>query len=223
MAELSIFIDESGSDGLKDRYYLLALVLHEQGRSISDSLARYEASLRERGLPVIPLHTSPLLNGHGDYEGMELGLRKRLLSAFRVFFRSLPVRYTCFALRTSEHRTAEELSAAMRRRIAEFLFDELEYLQSFDSVKVYYDNGQQSIAEAVHKAVDFALSRNAVVYRMASPADYALGQAADYACTLELAAIKYERGEASATMEKFFGSHRQFKKGPLKELRAKRA
>lgn len=101
--------------------------------------------------------------------------------------------------------------------------DGLRDLQSFDSVKVYYDNGQQSIAEAVHKAVDFALSRNAVVYRMASPADYALGQAADYACTLELAAIKYERGEASATMEKFFGSHRQFKKGPLKELRAKRA
>lgn len=41
--------------------------------------------------------------------------------------------------------------------------DGLRDLQSFDSVKVYYDNGQQSIAEAVHKAVDFAFSRNAVV------------------------------------------------------------
>ena len=32
LRELSIFIDESGSDGLDGSYYLLALVLHEQGR-----------------------------------------------------------------------------------------------------------------------------------------------------------------------------------------------
>lgn len=37
MRELSIFIDESGSDGLFDRYCLLTVVMHDQSDSIADS------------------------------------------------------------------------------------------------------------------------------------------------------------------------------------------
>ena len=39
MRELSIFVDESGSDGLSDRYYLLTVVMHDQSDSIADSIA----------------------------------------------------------------------------------------------------------------------------------------------------------------------------------------
>ena len=37
MRELSIFVDESGSDGLSDRYYLLTVVMRDQSDSIADS------------------------------------------------------------------------------------------------------------------------------------------------------------------------------------------
>ena len=37
MRELSIFVDESGSDGLFDRYYLLTVVMCGQSDSIADS------------------------------------------------------------------------------------------------------------------------------------------------------------------------------------------
>ena len=53
----------------------------------------------------------------------------------------------------------------MRRDLVNFLFDNLETFQSYDAVKVYYDNGQKSIAESLHMAVEYALSKNAVVYR----------------------------------------------------------
>lgn len=36
-ARLSIFVDESGSDGLSDRNYLLTVVIHDQSDSIADS------------------------------------------------------------------------------------------------------------------------------------------------------------------------------------------
>ena len=55
MRELSVFIDESGSDGLKDKYYLVTLVLHEQSDDISEGIRLYEQSLSEKGLPDIPL------------------------------------------------------------------------------------------------------------------------------------------------------------------------
>ena len=70
---------------------------------------------------------------------------------------------------------------------------------------IYYDNGQQSIAEAVHKAMDYALAKDAVVYRSASPADYRLSQVADYICTMELTALKY--ADKSATEAAFVIEH----------------
>lgn len=222
MKEVSCFVDESGSDNLRDRYYLVALVLHDQSDPIAHEIERYEASLRDRGLPDIPLHAGPLMTGHEDYEGMAIADRKRMLSSFRVFFRNIPIRYTCIGLRLSEYADAEHVEAAMRRGISDFLFDRLEYFQGFDEVKIYYDNGQATVAHALHRAMDFALSRNAVVYRAAAPEKYRLSQAADYVCTMELAALRYRDKQATATDEKFFGSWSQFKKGILREMRAKR-
>ena len=99
MKELSCFVDESGSDNLRDKHYLLALVLHEQSDSITHEIERYEQSLRDKCLPDIPLHSGPLLTGHEGHEGMPLAGRRRLPSSFRILFRNLPVRYTCIALR----------------------------------------------------------------------------------------------------------------------------
>lgn len=78
--ELSLFIDESGSDNLRDRYYLLTLVLHAQDEDVSKSIHLYERSLAEKGLFDIPFHASPLLNGHDEYENMDPVDRRRLLS-----------------------------------------------------------------------------------------------------------------------------------------------
>ena len=72
LCELSLFIDESGSDDLRNRYYLLTLVLHEQGEDVFKSIHLYERSLAEKGLPDIPFCASPLLNGQDGYENMGL-------------------------------------------------------------------------------------------------------------------------------------------------------
>ena len=118
-------VGESGSDNLHDKYYHLALVLHEQSDPITHEIERYEQSLRDKSLPDIPLHSGPLLTGHEGYEDMPLAGRRRLLSSFRVLFRNLLVRYTCIALRLSEYGNIVHVEAAMRRSIANFLLDSL--------------------------------------------------------------------------------------------------
>ena len=67
MAEISLFVDESGESGAESKYYLLTIVFHDQDAALDNQIALYEGSLRRKGLPDIPLHTSPLLNGHDDY------------------------------------------------------------------------------------------------------------------------------------------------------------
>ena len=141
MRELSIFVDESGSDGLSDRYYLLTVVMHDQSDSIADSIEAYESALRAKGLPDIPFHASPLMNGKDLYSGFDLRTRKMMLGSFRVFFRHMPVRYHTFAYATRQFASLDKLAGAMRRDIVNFLFDNLAELQAYDAVKVYYDNG----------------------------------------------------------------------------------
>ena len=205
MREPSIFVDESESDDLSDRYYLLTVVMHDQSDSIAESIKAYEDALRAKGLPDIPLHASPLMNGKDLYSELGLRTRKTLLGSFRVFFRHIPVRYHTFAYATKKFDSLDNLAE----------------LQAYDTVKVYYDNGQHSIAESLHLAIEYALSKDAVFYRSAQPSEYRLSQAADYICTMELTAIKYADHTATATDEKFFGKWSDFKKGILKETRKK--
>lgn len=219
--ELSIFIDESGIQEGTSRYYLVTLVLHDQSQRIDSHVDAYQTSLRMRGLPDIPFHSTPLLRGHDAYASLDMGNRKRLLVSFGTFVRTLPIRYRAFAYRSSEFSTAQRLRALLKRDLTLFLFDHLELFQAFDRVKIYYDNGQPAVTEALHSAVSYVLSKNVTVYRTSSYGSFRLAQAADYLCEIELAALKYGCHEETETDVKFFGGIGSFKKNWLKQARRK--
>ena len=217
--ELSIFVDESGDRGGKARYYLLTLVFHDQADDILSEVRSYEKRLAENGLPDIAFHSEPLLNGHKGYEGFAVEQRKKMLVTFSALVRRLPVRYAVFSYRRSEFEDPEKLTARMKRDISNLLFDHLGFFQSFDDVKVYYDNGQDIVKQALDQSIGFVLSKGVVERRKTFMVDYRLEQVADYLCTIELAAIKYAAKEAGETYSKFFGGSVNFKKNWLKQTR----
>lgn len=221
MRELSIFIDESGSDNLSDYYYILTIVLHDQSNNLAHSIQLYENSLNQKRLPNIPFHASPLMNKKDSYKCLDMHTRKKLLQSFRIFFRHVEIRYHTFVYTNNEYESTNQLSAAMRKDLVNFLFDNIVYMQQYEKVKIYYDNGQQSIVNAIHKAMEYSLSKNATIYRDAKQSQYRLSQIADYICMVELTKLKYENKRITKTDEKFFGSWTDFKKGILKETRHK--
>ncbi len=222
MLEISLFADESGESGSESKYYLLTLVFHEQDDDISRSIGAYESDLRAKGLPDIALHACPLMNGHDEYEGMDIQDRKRLLQSFFTMLQHMPIKYHTFSYRKDEFPGSDALGARIRRDIVNLAFDNLGWLQGFDRVKVYYDDGQQVVTKALHDAVEYALSTEAVTYKDGGPKDYRLAQAADLICTIELTALKLEAKEATKTDDRFFGSFGSFKKNWLKKIRKKR-
>ena len=199
----------------------MTLVLHDQADGIMELIGGYERSLRGKELPDIQFHASPLMYGKGDYENMNHEMRHRLFSSFFVFVRRLPIRYKTFAYRRSELEDPGAFAARLRRDLVVFLVDNLGYFQSFDAVKIYYDNGQHMITEALHGAIDFVFSKQVTLYRKASPADYRLSQVADFLCTIELAAIKYEHNEETSSDVKLFGNAKMFKRNYLRLIRRK--
>lgn len=216
---LSMFADESGGQNGKSKYYLLTLVFHDQSDSISPIVKAYKNSLANKSLPDVPFHASPLVYGKDDYRNLDLATRKRLLASFFVMTRRLPIRYKTFAYRRSEVPSLDKLIARIRRDLVVFLSDNLGFFQIYDEIKIYYDNGQHAVTEALHAAIEFILSKNAIAFRDASPQDYVLSQVADFLCTVELAAIKYDRHDETNSDRKFFGNVTSFKRGYLRHLR----
>lgn len=222
MRELSLFVDESGGEGLDSSYYILTIVLHEQSRQLASIVAPYEQALVDKGLPDIPFHASPLMNGHDDYARLSVQQRASLLSSFMLLFHHLPIMYKTFFYGKRQYKDLSSLRNSMRRDLVNFFFDHLEYFQQFDRIKVYYDGGQGVVTSAIHGAIDYALARDAVEYRSISPLDYRLAQAADYACSVELVALKFSSNEETATDRRFFGSWGSFRRNVLKTVRKKR-
>ena len=222
MSELSILVDESGDMGTVSKYYLITLVFHDQRDSLTKRIRTYEQSLRQESLPDQVFHLSPLINAHDDYANMDSRKRKRLLSLFRAFTDHLPFLYRTFAYRKAEYSNNEALLNRVKRDIVNYLFDHLEFFQSFDTVKVYYDNAQAIVKSALYNAVYDVLAKQAVVRRRTTMTEYRLSQVADFLCTIELAAVKYDAKEDGGTYDKFFGGVGTFKKNWLKQARRKR-
>lgn len=219
---ISLFCDESGNVGKSSKYYLVTLVFHDQSDDISAHLARYAAVLGQSGLPDIPFHMTPLLRAHDEYGSLDIQTRKRMLSKFSIFAQHLPYTYHTFSYRKRDFPSDGAMFARMRRDLVTFLFDRLDYFQLFDQVKLYYDDGQDALNRVLHSAIEYAISKEAYVYRDARPQDYRLAQVADYVCGIELTELKYAAHEATATDETFFGGSTSFKKNFLKQVRRHR-
>lgn len=221
MEELSIFIDESGEPGTESDDYGLTLVFHDQSNPILPIIGRYCLMLADARLPDIPMHTQPLLNGNDAYALLSVPQRQRLLVNFLALIHQLPICYVTFLYAKHEFDSMSALGTRLKRDIIAAVFAHLDWFQRFDAVKVYYDGGQELVSNAVRGAMQYALSRQAVLYRSESPEQYRLAQAADFICTLELTARKYDAGKQTATDRRFFGSPRDFKRDYLRQVRRK--
>lgn len=223
MKELSAFVDESGNyGGQSAKYYLVTLVFHDQSTPVVEIIERYERALRERGLPDIPLHMNPLMHGNESYGAMSTRLRSRLLASFATFANKCPVTYITFSYQRNKFKSDATMFARMRRDLILFLFDRLQPFQSYDAVKIYYDNGQNEVTAVLHAAFEYVLGKQAVIYKECDPKHFRLQQIADYICEIELAQIKFGNSEQSNTEQIFFGNYRDFKKNHLRKIRAKR-
>ena len=222
MREISIFVDESGGQDGHSKYYVLTLGFHDQSFNLKEHLTRHRKGLADRGLDEVPFHAGPIMTGHDDFEYMDFETRKSYLTLFFISVQKLPITYQTFLYKRKEVGDSTQLATKMKRDIITLFFDNLEFFQSYDKVKIYYDNGQEIVAHALRGAVEYALSKESVLFRKTNAADFMLAQAADMLCTLELTAEKYRNKEATRTDIKMFGNAHAFKNNYMKAIKRKR-
>ena len=222
MRELSIFIDESGDFGEYDDrspYYIITMVFHDQSIPITDSIYKLNQELSYMNLDNLCIHTGPIIRREEIYEFMPIKQRRSIFNVLVAFFRQIDIKYKCFSI---EKKYADDVILAtsqLSKKISQFIRDNYSVFLSYDSVKIYYDNGQIEVSKIL-ASVFSALLPNAQ-FRKVLPKDYKLFQVADLICTMELIRLKIENNRYSKSEELFFGNQYELKRNYLRVIRKK--
>lgn len=154
MSELSVFIDESGDFGSYEHhapYYIITLVFHDQSSDISEQIKHLRRHLVEQGFAENhAIHSAPLIRRERDYSGMDLTARRKLFRSLFTFMRLCDISYKSFTFKKREFSGHDQMVSRKSREVSAFLRDHLAFLQSFNRIIVYYDNGQKEITNLVN-------------------------------------------------------------------------
>ena len=223
MRELSVFIDESGDFGdydIHSPYYIVSMVFHDQKDDINDAIRKLNQELSYMNLDNLCIHTGPIIRREEIYHAMSISERRRIFNKMIAFMRDVEVKYQCFSVEKKHCDDAVELIGKLAKQISFFIKEHYDEFLNFDTVKIYYDNGQLEISKML--ASVFSVMLPTVEFRKVMPIDYKLFQLADMICTMELIQLKLEREGLSKSEMIFFGNLRDLKKNYLKPLRRKR-
>lgn len=219
MKELSIFIDESGDFGEYDYhspYYIIAIVMHNQGLDISNDLNHLETELAQLGYSKHCVHAGPIIRQEAEYRYVEIEERQRILKRMMTFLRKLDIHCHCVYIEKKHLADEVAVTAHLSKEISKFIRQNYEFFISFDKIKIYYDNGQIEVNKIL-ASVFHALLDN-VEFRKVIPAEYRLFQVADLVCTLKLLELKMNAHQLSKSEKNFFIDERTLKKNYLKPL-----
>lgn len=214
MKDLSIFVDESGNFGMNTNhspYYLVSFVFHDQQHDISEMVLYIDRYLSELGFPNHCVHTEPIIRNEAVYKEMTLGERRKIFNCLCRFVRKIPVMHKTFVFKKSEVDSKFQMLSKMSREITAFINSHLDFFKSFDSIKIYYDNGQAEITSLITTVM--APLIHDLTVKSISPNNYRLFQVADLFCTLMLTNEKYkDKGKLSRSELCIFGNYHNFKK-----------
>lgn len=221
MKDLSIFVDESGDFGEYSHncpYYIVTFVIHEQDNSIEEQINKLNLRFNISNSNIPAMHTAPLIRREEMYRHYDIKERKALFSTFFHFTRKVGIKYKNIVV-DKKHKTAIDMNMDISKQLSNFVKENLSYFQNFDKIITYYDNGQNQLANIL-VSVFSSWFHEKFEYRVVSPYDYKLFQAADFICTLSLIEHKKLCGQTFTKSEQlFFGSYRNLKINYLKHLK----
>ncbi len=222
MKELSIFIDESGDFGEYDYrcpYYIIAMVMHDQSYDISSDLEKLERELDYIGYPNHCVHAGPIIRQEQEYRFESMEVRQKIMKKMMSFLRQVDIK--CKTVYIEKKHISDEVEAAgkLAKQLSRFLQDNMSMFASYDTVKVYYDNGQIELNKILSSVFNIFLDN--VEFRKVIPSDYRLFQIADLVCTLQLLVLKCDNHVLSNSEKRFFENDRTLKKNYIKPLKQK--
>ena len=145
---LNIFIDESGDFGFVDGssdLYAVSFTLHESSDSIQTELKYLNEKLTALNYDGM-IHLAYLIAKRGDYSHFDFERRKSIFWAIFYFSSRVKAKIKTVIVDKKYINKKMQLNIALAREIGQFINNNRKYLESFDKIVIYYDNGQETLA-----------------------------------------------------------------------------
>ena len=220
MKEISIFVDESGDFGAYNNiapYYIVTMVFHDQENDISDCLNSLEQELSYLGYTNHCLHTGPIIRMEEEFKNEDIVVRRKLLMKLMGFIRKIKIRHKSFYIEKKNMQDVTDATGKLSKQIGNWIKDNYDMLLPYDTVKIYYDNGQVELSRILASVFNVLLP--SVETKKVIPSDYRLFQVADFICSMKLIELKINNHNMSIQEQRFFGGEDGVNKNYLKDLR----
>ncbi len=149
---LNLYIDESGDFGMgasSSKFYLIALVLHEERFPINKQEKYLNERLEKLGYTGM-IHSSPLIAKKDEYSKYSIETRKKILWLLFNFTRSVNINISSILVEKKYINSTNHLVNKLEVELRKFIINNKTYLNSFDSINIYYDNGQIALTKIIN-------------------------------------------------------------------------
>lgn len=148
---LNIFIDESGDFGFvngSSELYAVSFTIHESDNSIVNDLKYLNDRLRKAQYDGM-IHLADLVARRGDYAHFNLEQRKDIFWSIFHFSRRVPVQIHTIIVNKKYKNNKTQLNRELATQIKEFFDSINDYMNEFEKVIIYYDNGQDALGAII--------------------------------------------------------------------------
>lgn len=162
------------------------------------------------------MHAGPIIRAEHEYKEISLYERQQIIRRLMTFTRKLEIRYKALFVEKRKGTDEIAITGMLSKQLADFIRQNESFFNGYDTVKVYYDNGQTEVTKILVSVFTTLLSN--VVFIKVIPSEYRLFQVADLICTLKLTELKLDKKTLSKSEQYFFQDERTFRKNYLKPL-----
>ena len=162
---LNIFIDESGDFGFVDgssELYGVSFTLHESADSITNDLEYLNTRLKKANYDGM-IHLADLVAKRGDYSYFKLEQRKDIFWSIFYFSKRVKVKIHTVIIDKRFKNNKAQLNRELALEISKFFNSINDYMNEFEKVVVYYDNGQEALGSIIDTLL---ITKNNVEHRI---------------------------------------------------------
>ena len=148
---LNIFIDESGDFGFvngSSDLYAVSFTFHDSKDLIESELNYLNNKLDLIGYNGM-IHLAYLVAKRGDYSHFNLEKRKSIFWTIFYFSSKVKVKIRTAIIDKKYINKKYQLNVALAREISKVIDDNKEFLESYDKIVIYYDNGQETLGTII--------------------------------------------------------------------------
>ena len=218
---LNIFIDESGDFGFTDgssELYGVSFTIHESDKSIAGDLEYLNNRLKKSQYDGM-IHLADLVSKRGEYTHFNFEQRKDIFWSIFYFSKRVNVKIHTIMIEKKFKNNKAQLNRELAVQISKFFDSINDYMNDFEKVVVYYDNGQESLGAIIDTLL---ITKDNVEHRIEfNHKEKRLFQVSDMLTFIDKIVYKYNHNMPITKSEKYFFSIKDIL-GIMRQLKSKR-